>query len=164
MGTPLKTQSLWLGVIGLVAWGLAPSSIALGDGVGFLPTLRHVRVLRSRGDCSIYGAVKAKTEARYRELSLAESEIKEIAKQRREALVKCGASSEDSRRALQEEELADQCPTEYGEWIRSGESYLANQVELKDTYRNLKSLSGLIAYYCGKLPPEPSSVPAEKSD
>lgn len=148
------------GLAWLIAGGIAISTVASGEESDFLPEAKHMRVLTARGDCSIYSAVKSKTEIRYRELTAAGNAINEIAKQRRESLVKCGAPSEESRRALQEDELADQCPQEYRNWIKAGEIYLTNKVEIQETYRNLQSLAGLIGYYCGKVS-QPSSIPAE---
>lgn len=98
---------------------------------------------------------------RYRELLSAQVKIKQIAKQRREALVLCGAPSEASRRALQDDELASRCPGDYQEWLKTGESYLINQAEMNETYRNLQSLAGLISYQCGRVPEVPESLPAE---
>jgi|688.fasta_scaffold145022_3 hypothetical protein len=161
MGAAQKKRKLtFKSVAWLIAGGIVISTLGMGEEADFLPQARHVRVFTSRGDCSIYSAVKSKTEGRYRELTAARNSINEIAKQRRESLVKCGASSEESRRALQEDELADQCPQEYRDWIKAGEIYLTNKVEIQETYRNLQSLAGLISYYCGKVS-EPHSIPAE---
>lgn len=127
----------------------------------YLPTPRQIQILRDQSDCSIYAAIRGRTMRRHRELLAAQAKIKQIAKQRREALGLCGAPSEASRRALQDEELALRCPTDYQEWLKAGESYLINQVELRDSYKQLQSLAGLISYQCGKVPEVPDSLPPE---
>ena len=129
----------------------------------YLPNQKQIQTLRDRSDCSIYAAVRGRSMRRYRELLSAQSKIKQIAKQRREALVLCGAPSEASRRALQDDELASRCPQDYQEWLKAGESYLINQAEINETYRNLQSLAGLISYQCGRVPEVPDSLPPESS-
>jgi len=162
-------------------WGIGFCLLLGGEAFAkeqsYLPSAKHVRVFKERSDCSVYSAVRSKVARRYRELASASTTVHQIAKQRREALVLCGAPTEESRRALQEEALADKCPAEYLEWLRSGETALINKMELSEAYRNLQSLAGVIAYHCGampelpdSLPPEPAqaseepSIPAEKPD
>ena len=145
----------------LLLWG---SFGSLGTGraeESYLPTQKQIQTLRERSDCSIYVAIRGRTMRRYRELLSAQVKIKQIAKQRREALVLCGAPSEASRRALQDDELASRCPGDYQEWLKTCESYLINQAEMNETYRNLQSLAGLISYQCGRVSEVPESLPAE---
>ena len=130
----------------------------------YLPSAKHFRVFKDRSDCSVYSAVRSKVARRYRELSSASAAVHQIAKQRREALVLCGAPTKESRRALQEDVLADKCPLEYQEWLRSGEKALVNKLELSEAYRNLQSLAGVIAYHCGSMPELPDSLPPEPSE
>lgn len=146
-------------------WGLGIflllSTEAFAKGQSYLPSAKHLRIFKERSDCSVYSAVRSRVTKRYRELSSASSAVHQIAKQRREALVQCGAPTEESRRALQEEALADKCPAEYREWLRSGEAALLNKMELSEAYRNLQSLAGVIAYHCGAMPELPDSLPPE---
>lgn len=137
----------------------------------FLPSSKQLEYLKSASDCSVYLAVRKHTRTRYRELLIAKEKIKEIAKQRREALGLCGAPTEDSRRALQDERLATQCPREFAQWIKISEKFLSNGFEIKEAYRNLQSLAGIINYYCGeipdvleKLPEEEKTEPGEKQE
>jgi hypothetical protein len=141
----------------ILLWGV----IAIAREESYLPTQKQIQTFRDRSDCSIYSAIRGRTMRRYRELLSAQVKIKQIAKQRREALVLCGAPSEASRRALQDDELASRCPGDYQEWLKTGESYLINQAEMNETYRNLQSLAGLISYQCGRVPEVPESLPAE---
>jgi len=128
----------------------------------FFAGSKQLEVLKSVSDCSVYLAVRKHTRARYRELLVAKQKIKEIAKQRREALGLCGAPTEDSRRALQDERIARQCPKEFSQWIKISENYLNNQFEIKESYRNLQSLAGIINYYCGEVPEVLEKLPLEK--
>lgn len=132
-----------------------------GEERNYVPQVKHLQILKDRFDCSVYGAVQARTRAKYRELSEARKKILEFAKQSREALVLCGASSKDSRRALQEEELADQCPAQYERWVNSGQNLVVTEIDLNEKYRELQSLAGVISYYCGKMVDVPSTLPPE---
>lgn len=156
----MKKRTLGLVVIGA-------SLFCLGNSMGeenYLPNMKHLRMFNERKDCSIYSAIRGKKMRRYRELLAAQSKIKQIAKQRREALVLCGAPSDASRRALQDEELASRCPQDFQEWLKAGESYLINQAELGETYNHLQSLVGLISYHCGRVPEVPESLPPEPAE
>lgn len=130
----------------------------------FLPSSKQLEHLQAATDCSVYLAVRKHTRTRYGELLVAKEKIKEIAKQRREALGLCGAPTEESRRALQYESLARQCPREFSQWIKISENYLNNQFELREAYRNLQSLAGIINYYCGEIPDVLEKLPAEEAE
>lgn len=151
-----------LGVL-LVFGSFMAFGIARGE-ESYIPNLKQMHLFRERGDCSIYASIRGKTMKRYRELLVAQAKIKQIAKQRREALVLCGAPSEGSRRALQDQELASRCPIDFQKWVRTGESYFINQAELSESYRNLQSLAGLISYQCGQVPEVPESLPPEPEE
>ena len=146
---------LWV----LLFWGWVAKGTELSE--SFIPSTAHATLLRNRMDCSIYAAVKVRTQQKYQDLLIAYKGLKKFAKQRREALVLCGAPSEDSRRALQEEDLADRCPTEYQSWLGAGERYFTHRMELNEAHRNLQSLVTLIAYHCGKVPEVPEKLPPE---
>ena len=147
--------------LSIIMMGSLGVSISFADDQSYLPNLRQLKVFKEHSDCSIYAVVRARNVKRYRELVTAREKIKEIAKQRRESLVACGAPTEDSRRALQDEELASRCPKDYQDWLKTGENYLANQVEIQEAVKNIQSLQGIIAYYCGKMADVPDSLPLE---
>lgn len=148
-------------VFKLIIWGLLSTVFCYAETPSYLPQAKHRQILKDRFDCSVYGAVQARTRAKYRELSEARKKILEFAKQSREALVLCGASSKDSRRALQEEELADHCPVQYERWVNSGQNLEVTEIDLNEKYRELQSLAGVISYYCGKIAEVPLALPPE---
>lgn len=159
----------WLGAFFILGTILGMSARSQDE--DFMPEVKQVDALKLVSDCSVYLAVRKHTRTRYRELLNAKEKIKEIAKQRREALGLCGAPAEDSRRALQDEKLARQCPSEFAQWIKISEKFLSNRFEIQEAYRNLQSIAGVINYYCGeipdvleKLPEEEKAVPEEKQE
>jgi len=148
--------------IGLLLLSSLITTRLLAEEEEFLPNAKQLGVLKSVSDCSVYLAVRQHTRLRYRALLVAKQKIKDFAKRRREALGLCGAPTEESRRALQDEKLARQCPKEFAAWVKSSEHFLNNRFEIQETYRNLQSLEGIINYYCGDIPDVPEKLPEEK--
>jgi len=151
----MKSKLFW-SVLGVLV-----GSLAFAKEESYLPSAKNFRLWNERSDCSVYAAVRSRISRRYRELLKAQTAVRDIAKRRREALVLCGAPAEESRRALQDELLADKCPSEYRAWLDSGENVLINKMEVAAAFRYLQSLAGVIAFNCGSIPEVPDSLPQE---